>query len=180
MVFRRTQWDKFPGGLDTYAADALMPDGKVVQLPSTHDLGDNFSKAFDITFLNKENETVHAWQTCYGPAISRIYGAMISIHGDNKGLILPFMVSPYQVVIVPIFKGKDADDVLKYCQDIKKKLKKAGIRTYLDQREETPGWKYNYWEMKGVPVRIEAGPRDLKQNKVVMFRRDTMERETID
>jgi prolyl-tRNA synthetase len=180
MIFRRTQWDKFPGALNTYAADTLMPDGKVIQLPSTHDLGDNFAKAFDITFLNKENETVHAWQTCYGPAISRIYGAMISIHGDNKGLRLPFKVSPYQIVIVPIFKGKDAEAVLKYCVDIKKTLKKAGLRVYLDKSEETPGWKFNYWEMKGVPIRIEAGPRDLKQNKIVLFRRDTMERETID
>jgi len=180
MVFRRTQWDKFPGGLNTYAADTLMPDGKVIQLPSTHDLGDNFAKAFDITYLNKDNETVHAWQTCYGPAISRIYGAMISIHGDNKGLRLPFKVAPYQVVIVPIFKGKDVDSVLKYCEDIKKTLKKAGLRVHLDDCDETPGWKYNYWEMKGVPIRVEAGPRDIKQGKVVLFRRDTMKRETID
>jgi prolyl-tRNA synthetase len=105
---------------------------------------------------------------------------MISIHGDNKGLRLPFMVAPYQVVIVPIFKGKDADAVLKYCQDIKKKLQKDGLRVHLDDCEETPGWKYNYWEMKGVPIRVEAGPRDLKQNKVVIFRRDTMEREILD
>jgi prolyl-tRNA synthetase len=179
MVFRRTQWDKFPGGLNTYAADTLMPDGKVIQLPSTHDLGDNFAKAFDITYLNQDNETVHAWQTCYGPAISRIYGAMISVHGDNKGLRLPFKVSPYQVVIVPIFKGKDVDAVLKYCMDIKEMLKKAGIRVHLDDSDETPGWKYNYWEMKGVPVRIEAGPRDIKQNNVVLFRRDTLKREII-
>ncbi|MFX1607141.1 MAG: proline--tRNA ligase [Promethearchaeota archaeon] len=180
MVFRRTQWDKFPGGLNTYAADTLMPDGKVIQLPSTHDLGDNFAKAFDITYLNKDNETVYAWQTCYGPAISRIYGAMISVHGDNKGLRLPFKVAPYQVVIVPIFKGKDVDTVLKYCEDIKKKLKKAGIRVNLDDSDETPGWKYHYWEMKGVPIRIEAGPRDIKKSSVVLFRRDTMKRETIE
>ncbi|MFW9767865.1 MAG: proline--tRNA ligase [Candidatus Thorarchaeota archaeon] len=180
MVFRRTQWDKFPGGLNTYAADTLMPDGKVIQLPSTHDLGDNFARAFDIKFLNKDNETVYAWQTCYGPAISRIYGAMISVHGDNKGLRLPFKVAPYQVVVIPIFKGKDVDVVLKYCNDIVKKLKKAGFRVHLDDCDETPGWKYNYWEMKGVPIRIEAGPRDIKQNKVVLFRRDTMKREAVD
>ncbi|MFX1484498.1 MAG: proline--tRNA ligase [Promethearchaeota archaeon] len=179
MVFRRTQWDKFPGGLNTYAADTLMPDGKVIQLPSTHDLGDNFAKAFAITFLNKDNETVHAWQTCYGPAISRIYGAMISVHGDNKGLRLPFKVAPYQVVIVPIYKAKDADAVVKYCQKIKKTLRKAGFRVIVDLSDETPGWKYNYWEMKGVPIRIEAGPRDLKQDKVVLFRRDTMKRQAI-
>ncbi|MHA1769110.1 MAG: proline--tRNA ligase [Candidatus Thorarchaeota archaeon] len=180
MVFKRTQWDKFPGGLNTYAADTLMPDGKVIQLPSTHDLGDNFARAFDITYLNENNETVYAFQTCYGPAISRIYGAMISIHGDNKGLRLPFKIAPYQVVIIPIFKGSDKDSVLKYCQDIHRTLKKGGIRVHLDTSDDTPGWKFNFWEMKGVPIRIEAGPRDLKNKKVVLFRRDTLKRETID
>ncbi len=180
MVFRRTQWDKFPGGLNTYAADTLMPDGKVIQLPSTHDLGDNFARAFDIKYLNKDNEIVYAWQTCYGPAISRIYGAMISVHGDNKGLRLPFKVAPYQVVIVPIFKGKDAKAVLKYSSEVKKTLRNAGLRVYLDQSDVTPGWKYHYWEMKGVPIRVEAGPRDIKKNSIVLFRRDTMKRETVD
>ncbi|MGY5881792.1 MAG: aminoacyl--tRNA ligase-related protein, partial [Candidatus Thorarchaeota archaeon] len=180
MVFRRTQWDKFPGGLNTYAADTLMPDGKVIQLPSTHDLGDNFSRAFDIKYLNENNETVYAWQTCYGPAISRIFGALISVHGDNKGLRLPFKIAPYQIVVIPIFRGKDADAVLKYSEDIQKTLRKAGFRVHLDKRDDTPGWKYNYWEMKGVPIRIEVGPRDLKGNKAVLFRRDSMEREIID
>ncbi|MBN2230809.1 MAG: proline--tRNA ligase [Candidatus Thorarchaeota archaeon] len=180
MVFRRTQWDKFPGGLNTYAADTLMPDGKVLQLPSTHDLGDNFAKAFDIKYLNENNETAYAWQTCYGPAISRIFGALISVHGDNKGLRLPFKVSPYQVVIIPIYREKDAPVVLQYCQDILKTLRKAGIRVYLDNRDDSPGWKYNFWEMKGVPIRVEVGPRDIKAKKVVLFRRDTMKRITID
>ena len=180
MVFRRTQWDKFPGGLNTYAADTLMPDGKVIQLPSTHDLGDNFSRAFDIKYLNENNETVYAWQTCYGPAISRIFGALISIHGDNKGLRLPFKIAPYQVVVIPIFRGDDADAVLKYAEDIQKTLRKAGFRVHLDKRYDTPGWKFNYWEMKGVPIRVEVGPRDLKASKAVLFRRDSMEREIID
>ncbi|MHA1935365.1 MAG: proline--tRNA ligase, partial [Candidatus Thorarchaeota archaeon] len=179
MVFRRTQWDKFPGALNTYAADTLMPDGKVIQLPSTHDLGDNFAKAFDITYLDENNERVHAWQTCYGPAISRIYGALISVHGDDKGLRLPFKLAPYQVVIVPIFKGKDEEDVLKYCRDIESKLRKAGFRVHLDDCDATPGWKYNFWEMKGVPIRVEAGPRDIKTQNVVLFRRDTMKRVTV-
>jgi prolyl-tRNA synthetase len=179
MVFRRTQWDKFPGGLNTYAADTLMPDGKVIQLPSTHDLGDNFAKAFDVKYLNENNESVYAWQTCYGPAISRIFGAMISVHGDNKGLRLPFKIAPYQVVIIPIYKGKDADLVLQYCRDVHKNLRKAGIRASLDNSDNTPGWKYNYWEMKGVPIRVEIGPRDVKNSKAVLFRRDTLKRETI-
>jgi prolyl-tRNA synthetase len=180
MVFRRTQWDKFPGGVNTYAADTLMPDGKVIQLPSTHDLGDNFAKAFDITYLNENNETVHAFQTCYGPAVSRIYGALISIHGDNKGLRLPYKIAPYQVIVIPIFKDKDRSSVLSYCEDIVKTLKRSGIRVYTDASDDTPGYKFNYWEMKGVPIRIEAGPRDIKGKKVVLFRRDTMKRETID
>lgn len=179
IVFRRTQWDKFPGGLNTYAADTLMPDGKVIQLPSTHDLGDNFARAFDIKYVNENNETVYAWQTCYGPAISRIFGALISIHGDNKGLRLPFKIAPYQVVIIPIFKGKDEKTVLTFCQNIKKTLQKAGFRVYLDDKDNTPGWKYNYWEMKGIPIRIEIGPRDIKNEKAVLFRRDTMKRETV-
>ncbi|MCK4567308.1 MAG: proline--tRNA ligase, partial [Candidatus Thorarchaeota archaeon] len=130
MVFRRTQWDKFPGGLNTYAADTLMPDGKVIQLPSTHDLGDNFARAFDVKYLNENNETVYAWQTCYGPAISRIFGAMIAVHGDNKGLKLPFKIAPYQVVVIPIFRD-DAAAVLEYCENIQKTLRKAGFRVHI-------------------------------------------------
>jgi prolyl-tRNA synthetase len=180
IVFRRTQWDKFPGGLNTYAADTLMPDGKVLQLPSTHDLGDNFAKAFDVKFLDENNESVYAWQTCYGPAISRIFGALISVHGDNKGLRLPFKIAPYQVVMIPIYKGKDAEMVLEYSKNIQKNLRKAGFRVYLDNSDNTPGWKYNYWEMKGAPIRVEIGPRDIRDGKAVLFRRDTMKRETID
>lgn len=177
MVFRRTQWDKFPGGVNTYAADTLMPDGKVLQLPSTHDLGDNFARAFDIKYVSEGNETVYAFQTCYGPAISRIYGALISVHGDDNGLRLPFGLAPYQAVIVPIFKGKTADDVMRYCRNIEETLRNEGIRVYLDGRDATPGWKYNYWEMKGVPIRVEAGQREIKEKKVSVFRRDTMKRE---
>ncbi len=180
IVFKRTQWDKFPGGLNTYAADTLMPDGKVIQLPSTHDLGDNFARAFDVKYLNENNETAYAWQTCYGPAISRMFGALISVHGDDKGLRLPFKLAPYQVVIIPIIKGKNAEAVLEYCKKVEKTLEKAGFRVHLDDCDATPGWKYNYWEMKGVPIRIEAGPRDLKEGKVVVFRRDLMKRKSVE
>ncbi|MFW9887125.1 MAG: proline--tRNA ligase [Candidatus Thorarchaeota archaeon] len=179
IVFKRTEWDKFPGGLNTYAADTLMPDGKVIQLPSTHDLGDNFARAFDIKYLNENNETVYAWQTCYGPAVSRMFGALISVHGDDKGLRLPFKLAPYQVVIIPIIKGKNADTVLEYCRKIEQALEKVGIRVHLDDCDATPGWKYNYWEMKGVPIRIEAGSKDIKKDQVVIFRRDLMKRESV-
>jgi prolyl-tRNA synthetase len=179
MVFKRTQWDKFPGGLNTYAADTLMPDGKVIQLPSTHDLGDNFAKAFDIKYLDENNEMRYAFQTCYGPAVSRIYGAMISIHGDDKGLRLPFKITPYQVVIVPIFTAENEDAVMNYSRDVETILRTAGFRVHLDERDTTPGWKYNWWEMKGVPIRAEIGQRELKQNQVVLFRRDRAERKTV-
>jgi prolyl-tRNA synthetase len=179
LVFKRTQWDKFPGGLNTYAADTLMPDGKVIQLPSTHDLGDNFARAFDIKYLNESNETAYAWQTCYGPAVSRMFGALISVHGDDKGLRLPFKLAPYQVVVIPIIKGKNAEAVLEYCKKIEQTLEKAGFRVHLDDCDATPGWKYNYWEMKGVPIRVEAGPRDIKEEQAVVFRRDLMKRENV-
>ncbi|NWF96095.1 MAG: proline--tRNA ligase [Candidatus Thorarchaeota archaeon] len=179
MVFRRTQWDKFPGGVDTFAADTLMPDGKVIQLPSTHNLGDNFARAFDIKYLDDTNQPLFAYQTCYGPAISRIYGAMISIHGDDKGLRLPYKLSPYQVVIVPIFKSNNREEVLKYCRAVEKKLRAGGVRVYLDDRDATPGWKYNWWEMKGVPIRAEIGPREMNERKVALFRRDLMKRESV-
>ncbi len=179
MVFKRTQWDKFPGGVNTYAADTLMPDGKVIQLPSTHDLGDNFARAFDIKYVNEDNELVYAYQTCYGPAISRIYGAMISVHGDDKGLRLPYKLAPYQVVIVPIFKVENEEDVMDYCHRFRNLLQQAGIRVYLDDDEATPGWKFNYWEMKGVPIRAEIGPREMSEETVVLFRRDLMKRETV-
>jgi prolyl-tRNA synthetase len=179
MVFRRSQWDKFPGGLNTYAADTLMPDGKVIQLPSTHDLGDNFAKAFDIKYLDENNETRYAFQTCYGPAVSRIYGAMISIHGDDKGLRLPFKITPYQVVIVPIFTAKNEEVVMNYSREVETTLRDAGFRVHLDERDVTPGWKYNWWEMKGVPIRAEVGQREIKQNQVVLFRRDHAKRETV-
>ncbi len=179
MVFRRTQWDKFPGGVDTYAADTLMPDGKLIQLPSTHDLGDNFARAFDIKYLNKDNEMVYAYQTCYGPAISRIYGAMIAVHGDDRGLRLPFKVAPYQVVIVPIVKSSTVEQVMNYARQIEDCLKESGLRVHLDDREQTPGWKYNFWEMKGVPVRVQVGPREVKDRTATVFRRDLLTKETI-
>ncbi len=179
MVFRRTQWDKFPGGVDTFAADTLMPDGKVIQLPSTHNLGDNFAHAFDIKYLTENNETVYAYQTCYGPAISRIFGAMIAIHGDNKGLRLPYSLAPYQVVIVPIYKSQNMDEIVKASQKLERRLERAGIRVHTDLRDATPGWKYNWWEMKGVPIRAEIGQREVNEGKVVLFRRDLMQRETV-
>jgi prolyl-tRNA synthetase len=176
LFFKRPDHDKFKGAVSTFAADAIMPDGKVIQLPSTHFLGQNFSKAFDIKFVDKDGEVKYAWQTCYGPAFWRILGAVIAIHGDDKGLILPPPIAPYQAVIVPIYyKEKEKRTVFKKADEILKNLKEFRIK--VDKRtEHTPGWKFNYWELKGVPVRIEIGPTDVKKKQVVLVRRDTGKR----
>ncbi|MFT4344140.1 MAG: proline--tRNA ligase, partial [Candidatus Woesearchaeota archaeon] len=170
IFFQRPEWDKFPGAVHTYAADALMKSGKVIQLPSTHLLGQNFSKPFNVTFKDKDEQEKFGYITCYGPAISRIYGAMIAILSDDQGLVLPFDLSPLQVVIVPILFEDTKDAVLAKCESIKKDL----LDTYtvqVDSRDYlSPGEKFNEWELKGVPIRIEIGPKDLEKNhaKVVI------------
>lgn len=173
IFFKRPQHDKFKGAVNTFAADTLMPDGRTIQLPSTHLLGQNFSKPFDIKFLDKNEKKEYAWQTCYGPAAWRILAAVIAIHGDDKGLVLPPTIAPYQAVIVPIYyEDKEKDSVLKKCNETLKDLKKS-FRVNLDKRDEyTPGWKFNYWELKGVPIRIEIGPKDIAKKQVVLVRRD--------
>jgi len=180
LFLRRPQHDKFKGAEDTFAADTLMPDGKAIQLPSTHFLGQNFSKAFNIKFMDKNKKEKYTWTTCYGPAVWRILGALIAIHGDDKGLILPPLIAPYQVVITPIYyEDEEKNKVFKKADEILKDLRKK-IRTTVDKKETvTPGWKYNYWELKGVPIRIEIGPEDIKKKQVVLVRRDTKEEITV-
>ncbi|MBN1214415.1 MAG: proline--tRNA ligase [Candidatus Lokiarchaeota archaeon] len=170
IFFERPQWDKFSGAVNTYAADALMGSGKVLQLPSTHLLGQNFSKPFNVKFTDKDGEERFCYQTCYGPAISRIYGAMIAYLGDDKGLILPFDLAPIQIVIIPILiKGKE-EIVMNKCREIYKKLKDI-YRVKFDDLEESPGSKYYRWELKGVPLRIEVGPRDIEKKQIVTVKR---------
>jgi len=170
IFFERPQWDKFAGAINTYAADALMGSGKVLQLPSTHLLGQNFSKPFDVKFIDKDGEEKYGFQTCYGPAISRIYGGMIAYLGDDKGLILPFDLAPIQIDIIPIlFKGKE-ENVLKKCQEISEKIKdKYAVK--IDDRDESAGSKFYYWELRGVPIRIEIGPRDVDNHQMVLVKR---------
>ena len=179
IFFQRPQWDKFPGAVNTYAADVLMYNGRVIQLPSTHDLGTGFSEVFDIKYVDRDEKEKFAHLTCYGPAISRIYGAMIAFHGDDKGLVLPFNVAPHQIVIVPILiKGKE-DMVLAKCKELKELLGST-FDVFLDDRKDySPGFKFNEWEMKGVPLRLEVGPRDVDQKQVIVARRDTSEKVTI-
>ncbi|MEM1521576.1 MAG: proline--tRNA ligase [Thermofilaceae archaeon] len=172
LFLRRPKWDKFAGAEDTYAADTVMHDGRVLQISSTHDLGQRFAKAFGITFMREDSSRDFVWQTCYGPGVWRIVAALIAIHGDEKGLILPFDVAPVQIVILPIYYGKEREAVLQKCKRIEEALKEAGYRVHIDLRERTPGWKFNDWELRGVPVRVEVGRREVEEGYVTVFRRD--------
>ena len=173
LFCQRPEWDKFPGAVHTYAADTLMPDGRVLQLPSTHLLGTNFAKAFKVYYQDEKGNRSPVWQTCYGPCISRIYGAMFSVHGDSKGLVLPFDFAPLQVVIVPIL-GKDKDEaaIMNYADEVLAKLQNAGLRAKIDSSPSTPGFKYNHWELHGVPMRIEIGGREAEQKSLTLVVRD--------
>ncbi|MFX0050729.1 MAG: proline--tRNA ligase [Candidatus Hermodarchaeota archaeon] len=178
--FQRPEWDKFAGAIHTYAADTLMPDGRFLQLPSTHLLGDNFAKAFNIEYMDEAGDMHYGYQTCYGPAISRIFGAMIAIHGDNNGLIFPFEVAPVQVTIIPILAKNEVEKVKKYSEKVFKLVQEFGFRVELDDSDRRPGDKYYFWEMKGVPIRLELGQREARDSKITLFRRDTRDKITID
>jgi prolyl-tRNA synthetase len=169
--FKRPEWDKFMGADATFVADTLMPDGKRNQLGSTHDFGQKFSKAYNIKIRAKDGKMHYVFQTAFGPGIWRIMAAIIGIHGDDQGLVLPFDLSPLQVVIIPItFKNKkdESKKVLKVCRKIEKVLRKKGIRAKFDNTDESPGAKYNNWELKGVPIRVEIGPKDLERDSVML------------
>lgn len=175
LFFKRPQWDKFAGAEDTYAADSLMPDGRALQLPSTHMLGQHFSKAFGIKYTDENGKDEHVWQTCYGPCISRIYASVIATHGDDKGLVLPIRLAPVQIVIIPIFKDDTKKTVLEKCNEVKKIVECCFV-VKVDDSVRTPGFKFNEWEMKGVPIRIEIGMKDIESNSVVLVRRDSGEK----
>ncbi len=166
MFFQRPQWDKFAGAVDTYAADTIMPDGRFLQLPSTHYLGTGFAKAFNIMFRDSDGNMKPVHQTCHGPPITRTLGALVAIHGDDKGLILPFHYAPVQVVVIPI-PGKDMEKLKKYIDEIN-----LPYRVVKDFRPQTPGWKFYDWEMKGVPFRIEVGDREMANHSYTVVRRD--------
>ncbi len=179
LAIKRPEWDKFAGAIYTIGSDVLMPDGKLIQQPSTHFLGQNFSKAFDIKFKDKDEKEQYVWQTCYGPAISRILASVISTHGDSKGLIFPFCISPIQVVIIPIFNKENKKKILSETEKINKKVESLGIRTKVDDSQKRPGEKYYEWELKGVPFRLEIGEKELKEKKLTLFTRDTQEKQKI-
>jgi len=166
---RKTEHEKFAGALATYSIEALMHDGKALQSGTSHDLGQGFAKAFGITFQGRSNALETPWQTSWG-ASTRLIGAVIMVHGDDNGLVLPPYVAPIQVVIVPIRQSEPG--VLDACRAIEKKLHEEGIRVKVDDDDtKTPGWKFSEWEMKGVPLRIEVGPRDLASQQAVLVKR---------
>ncbi len=180
LPMKRPIWDKFAGAEYTIGSDVIMPDGKLLQQPSTHLLGQHFSKAFNVKFKNKEGKEEYVWQTCYGPAISRILASVISQHGDNFGLILPFIISPIQVIIVPIFTKQNKEKIIKEVKKIKDELIDKGIKAEIDLREEKrPGEKYYEWELKGVPFRIELGEKEIENKEATLFIRDTRKKEKI-
>ena len=176
---RKTESEKFAGAAHTYSVEALMGDGRALQAGTSHHLGQNFAKVFDITFQARDKSVQYVWQTSWGMT-TRLIGAAIMVHGDDSGLILPPRIAPYQVVIVPIPRGDWRATVLPRAQDVAAALKRAGVRVMLDDREEyKPGWKFSEWEMRGVPLRLEIGPRDIEQQQVLVARRDTREKVTL-
>ncbi len=177
LVGRKTESEKFAGAFYSLALEAIMPDGKALQMGTSHNLGQNFSKAFDIKFLDERGQSSYVWTTSWGVS-TRLIGALVMVHGDDKGLVLPPKVAPYQVVIVPIFyKDVERGLILNKAKEAYEALKRDDVSVILDDRlEYTPGWKFNEWELKGVPLRIEIGPRDVEKGQVTIARRDTFQR----
>lgn len=180
VVGRKSSSEKFAGAAITYSLECLMPDGKALQAGTSHNLGDNFAKAFDIQYLDKEGIRKYVWQTSWAET-TRIIGALIMMHGDDNGLVLPPKIASIQVVIVPISKNEtDAEKVTVYCEQIKQKLKEADIRVHIDSRDgQSPGRKFNAWEVKGVPLRFEIGIKEVDSKTVTIARRDKSEKESI-
>jgi prolyl-tRNA synthetase len=175
---QKTESEKFAGALRTYSIEALMGDGRALQAGTSHNLGQNFAKAFDITFQGRDKTVQHVWGTSWGMT-TRLIGAAIMVHGDDSGLVLPPKLAPYQVVIVPIGRDNWRETVLPTAQKIQRELQAAGIRVTLDDRDERPGWKFSEWEMRGVPLRVEIGPKDIEKSAVLVARRDTREKQSL-
>lgn len=174
IFFERPAWDKFPGAYRTFAADALNPDGKVIQQPSTHIIAQKFTNAFDIKFKDSDEKDKEIWATCYGPAVSRIFASVAIVHGDNKGLKFPWDIAPIQIVIIPI--DPENKKIRTKAENLKRQLEKFAS-VDIDYSDKRPGEKFNYWEMKGVPIRIDLGLNDLKKRQITIFRRDLNKKE---
>jgi prolyl-tRNA synthetase len=177
LTGKKSDKEKFAGALTTTTVEALMPDGRAIQMGTSHNLGQNFSKVFDIKFLDKNEKEKLVSNTSWGVS-TRMIGSLIMTHGDDKGLILPPKIAHTHVVIVPIYyKETDKKKILKKAEEMKQKLEKENLKVILDDRTEyTPGWKFNEWEVKGVPLRVEIGPKDIQKKQVVIVRRDSFEK----
>src|SRR5215203_245831 len=176
---QKSESEKFAGASKTYSIEALMGDGRALQAGTSHNLGQNFAKAFDIQFQGREKTVEHVWTTSWGVS-TRLIGGLIMTHGDDSGLILPPRIAPHQVVIVPIPRGNWQETVLPKARELKAELVRAGIRVMLDDRDAyTPGWKFAEWELRGVPLRVEIGPKDIEKSAVMVARRDTKEKSSL-
>ena len=176
---QKSESEKFAGASKTYSIEALMGDGRALQAGTSHNLGQNFAKAFGIQFQGRDKTLQHAWTTSWGVS-TRLIGALIMTHGDDNGLVLPPRVAPYQVVIVPIPRGNWQETVLPKAREIEAELVRRGVRVMLDHREAyTPGWKFAEWELRGAPLRIEIGPKDIEKSQVIVARRDTREKTSL-
>ena len=173
---QKTDSEKFAGAVHTYSIEALMGDGRALQAGTSHNLGQNFAKVYDIKFQGRDKSLQYVWGTSWGMT-TRLIGAVVMVHGDEGGLILPPRIAPYQVVMVPIPRGNWKETVLPKARAIRDELVARGVRVFIDDREsQTPGWKFNEWELRGVPLRLEIGPKDLEKSQVVLARRDTREK----
>ncbi|WP_297515454.1 proline--tRNA ligase [Thermococcus sp.] len=179
IISKRPDWDKFPGAFYSLGAEIMMPDGRTLQIGTMHNYKQNFAKAYNIQYETETGDHEYVHQTTFGMS-ERLLAAVIAVHGDDSGMVLPPTIAPIQVVIVPIPK-KDANvDVFAYAREIAEELRKAGFRVHVDERDIRPGRKYYDWELKGVPLRIEVGPRDVEGRKAVLARRDTFEKVTVE
>jgi prolyl-tRNA synthetase len=169
---RKSESEKFAGALATYTYEILLPDGKALQGCTSHDLGQNFSKVFNVRFQDKDKKLKYVWQTSWG-FTTRAIGAIVGVHGDNDGLILPSKIAPYEIVVVPIYDKKNEKEINKFIEKIKEEIKKD---IFIDASEKTPGYKFNEWELKGVPLRIEIGSEEIQKQILTCFRRDKKER----
>ncbi len=179
LIVKTPSWDTFAGALYNWDFMCVMPDGKAIELASVINLGQKFAKAFDLKYQTTDNKLEYVYQTCYGIS-ERELGVVLAIHGDGKGLILPPEIAPVHVVIVPIFQKGQEEAVKKRAEELKHQIQKHGLVVEVDLREKGVGDKYYEWEAKGVPIRAELGPKEIESGKVVLFRRDTFKKETVD
>ena len=179
IVVKTPSWDTFAGAVYNMDLMSVMPDGKAIELGSVINLGDKFAKAYGLTYQNNDNAQAYVHQTCYGIS-ERELGVILSIHGDDNGLIIPPVIAPVHVVVVPIFKKGEERRIAQKAEEVRQQLAKAGFRAVADVRDKGVGDKYYEWEAKGVPVRIEIGPKEIEDGKLVIFRRDTRKKETVD